>query len=198
MDAFVDICVNQRRMKRTFFLLLCLGFAHCSNAAILFYKQTLVVTVTGGARAMARNFTGFTLIDSANGDVVFVSADVKSKRFKVEQPDHKISTVQFSSSGYRTLLQIQSGAGEGLNAKGVNNWLNVGGSQPVSSPTVFTVGGCDAYVPSGLNGAYSFEYRGAMVYDKADTIAATNNGLTLAGATDVARQLLIKRGFSEN
>jgi hypothetical protein len=185
-------------MKRTFSLLLCLGFAQCTNAAVLFYKQSLAVTVTGGARAMVRNFTGFTLIDSSNGDVVFVSADVKSKRFKVEEPDHKISTVQFSSSGYRTVLQIQSGAGEGLNARGVNNSLNVGGSQTISSPTTFAVGGCDAYVPSGLGSAYSFDYRGAIVYDKTDTIDATNNGLTLAGAADKARELLIKRGFSED
>ncbi|MGZ4961721.1 MAG: hypothetical protein ACXWBP_02860 [Limisphaerales bacterium] len=185
-------------MKRMFFLLLCLGFAHCANAAILFYKQVLSVTVTGGGRAMARNFSGFTLIDSATGDVIFVSADVRSKRFKVEQPDHKISTVQFSSSGYKTVLQIQSGAGEGLNARGVNTWLNVGGSQPISSPSTFIVGGCDAYVPPGLPGAYSFDYRGAIIYDKTDTIDSTNNGLTLAGASDKARQLLIARGFSED
>ena len=181
-----------------FFLLLCLGFAHCANAAILFYKQTLSVTVTGGGRAMVRNFTGFTLVDSSTGDLMFISADVKSKRFKVEQPEHKISTVQYSSSGYKTVLQIQSGAGEGLNARGVNNWLNVGGSQPLSSPLTFIVGGADAYVPSGLAGAYSFDYRGAIIYDKADTIDATNNGLTLAGAADKARQLLIGRGFSED
>jgi len=181
-----------------FSLLLCLGFAHCANAAILFYKQTLVVTVTGAGRAMTRNYTGFTLIDGSTGDVVFVSADVKSKRFKVEQPTHRLSVVQFSTTGARTVLQIQSGAGEGLNAKGVNNWLNIGALQPVASPSIFVVGGCDAYVPSGLPDSYSFEYRGAIIYDKTDTVDATHNGLTLAGGTDKVRQLLTARGFTED
>jgi hypothetical protein len=181
-----------------FFLLLCIGFAHCANAAILFYKQSLAVTIMGAGRVMTRNSTGFTLIDSLTGDVVFVSADVKSKRFKVEQPTHKLTSVQFSTAAARTVLQIQSGAGEGLNAKGVNNWLNVGGSQPVTSPTIFVVGGCDAYVPSGLPDAYCFEYRGAIIYDKTDTVDATHNGLTLAGGTDKVRQLLVARGFSED
>lgn len=184
-------------MKRMVSLLLCLGFAHCSNAAILFYKQNLSVTVTGGGRTTGRTFTGFTLIDSSTGDLVFVSADVRSKRFKVEQPTHKISAVQFSSSASRTILEIQSGAGEGLNAKGVNSWLNVGGPSPVLSPTTFAVGGCDAYAPSGSD-MYCFEYRGAIVYDKADTVDATNNGLTLDGSTDKVRQLLNARGFTED
>lgn len=181
-----------------FFLLLCLGFAHCANAAILFYRQALSVTITGAGRVMNHAFSGFTLLDSATGDVVFISADVRSKRFKVEQPTHKISTVQFSSTGSRTVLQIQSGAGEGLNAKGANTSLNVGGSQTVSSPSTFVVAGCDAYVPSGLPDAYCFEYRGSMVYDKADTIDAATNGLTLDGCTDKVRQLLADRGYTED
>jgi hypothetical protein len=179
-------------------LLLCLGFVHSASAAILFYKQNLTVSITGNARVMTRTFGGFTLIDSATGDLVFVSTDVKSKRFKVEQPDHKLTAVQPSASGYRTILQILSGAGEGLNARGVNNWLNVGATQPVSSPSTFAVGGCDAYVPSGLTTPYAFEYRGAVVYDKADTVDATKNGLTLAGGTDKVRQILINKGYTED
>jgi hypothetical protein len=179
-----------------FSLLLCLGFAHCSNAAILFYKQNLSVLITGGGRTVGRTFTGFTLIDSSTGDLVFISADVKSKRFKVEQPTHRLSTVQVSSINSRTILQIQSGAGEGINAKGGNNWLTVGGPDPVSSPTTFVVGGCDAYAASASDPCYCFEYRGAIVYDKADTVDATNNGLTLDGCIDKVRQLLNARGFS--
>jgi hypothetical protein len=182
-----------------FCLLLCLGFVHSASAAILFYKQNLSVTITGNGRVMTRTFGGFTLIDSTTGDVVFVSTDVSSKRFKVEQPDHKLTAVQSTASGnYRTVLLILSGAGEGLNARGANNWLNVGASLPVSSPSTFTVGGCDAYVPSGLNTAYSFEYHGAMVYDKANTVDATKNGLTLAGSTDKVRQILAGRGLTED
>lgn len=186
-------------MKRVFCLLLCFGFVHSASAAILFYKQSLSVTVTGGGRVTTRGFGGFTLIDSDTGDVVFVSTDIKSKRFKVEQPDHKLTSVQPTATGnYRTILQILSGAGEGLNAKGGNNSLNVGASLPISSPSTFAVGGCDAYVPSGLNVAYCFEYHGAIVYDKADTVDATKNGLTLAGGTDKVRQILNGKGFTED
>ena len=182
-----------------FCLLLCLGFVHSASAAILFYKQSLSVAVTGNGRVMTRSFGGFTLIDSATGDVAFVSTDVKSKRFKVEQPDHKLTSVQATATGnYRTVLQILSGAGEGLNAKGGDNWLNVGTAQPISSPSTFVVGGCDAYVPSGLNTAYCFEYHGAIVYDKTDTIDATKNGLTLAGSADKVRQILTGKGYTED
>jgi hypothetical protein len=185
-------------MKRMFALLLCLGFVHSASAAILFYKQSMTVTITGNGRVMKHAFGGFTLIDSATGDVMFISADVASKRFKVEQPDHKLTSVQASATGYRTILQILSGAGEGINARGNNVWLTVGASQPVSSPSSLLVGGCDAYVPSGLSSAYAFEYTGTMVYDKANTVAATINGLTLAGAADKVRLILGNQGYSED
>ena len=185
-------------MKRLFAFLLCLGFVHSASAAILFYRQSLGVSIIGNGRIMTRSFGGFTLIDSATGDVVFVSTDVKSKRFKVEQPVHKITTVQSSSAGYRTILQILSGAGEGLNAKGVNTSLNVGAAQPISGPSAFAVSGCDAYVPSGLNTAFCFEYHGTIVYDKTDTVDATKNGLTLAGSTDKVRQILAAKGYTED
>ncbi len=174
-----------------------MGFAHMANAAVLFYRQTLNVVITGGGRVMTRNFAGFTLIDSSNGDVVFVSADVKSKRFKVEQPDHSISTVQVPNNNTRTVLQIKSGAGEGLNAKGVNNFLNVGTAQPVQAPNTFVATGCDAYVPPGLTTAYLFEYHGALIFDKADTVSANQSNATLASASDQVRSILVSKGYTE-
>src|SRR4051812_32868334 len=112
-------------MKRIVSILLCLGFAHGANAAVLFYRQSLAVVITGGGRITTRAFGGFTLIDSATGDVVFVSSDVKSKRFKVEQPDHSLTTIQTSANNTRTVLKINSGAGVGLTGKGGNSSLNV-------------------------------------------------------------------------
>lgn len=185
-------------MKRMVGLLLCLGFVHSASAAILFYKQSLAVSITGNGRVMTQTYGGFTLIDAATGDLVFISADVKSKRFKVEQPDHKLTSVQYSKTAYRTVLQILSGAGEGLYAKGTETWLNVGGTSPVFGASTFAVAGSDAYTPAGLDIAYCFDYHGAIVYDKTDTINATKNGLTLAGSTDQVRQILINKGYTED
>lgn len=185
-------------MKRIFSLLLCLGFVHSASATILFYKQSLAVTITGNGRIMSRAFGGFTLIDSATGDLVFVSSDAKSKTFKVEQPDHKLTSVQSTGGSTHSILQILSGAGEGLNAKGADVRLNDGTSQPILSPLTYLVGGCDAYTPSGLTNAYCFEYHGAIMYDKADTVDATTNGLTLAGSADKVREVLTSKGFTED
>jgi hypothetical protein len=185
-------------MKRIISILLCLGLAQCANAAILFYKQNLTVTVTGGGRSINRNYTGFILIDSTSGDVVFVPADVKSKTFKVDQPDHSIASIQSSPTATKTVLQIKSGSGEGLNAKGLNSWLADGLSQPMLAPNTFTVGGADAYVPAGLSSSYLFEYHGAFVFDKGDTATANQAGRSLSTCTDDVRAILANRGFTEN
>jgi hypothetical protein len=180
-----------------FSMLLCLGLAHSVNATVLFYKQNLSVAITGGGRVMNRIFSGFTLIDTANGDLAFVSADVKSKRFKVEQPEHSLTTIQPSSNNTRTILSINSGNGEGLNAKGANTSLNVGTFQTVVAPATFVVSGCDAYTPSGLPSAYLFEYRGAIVYDRVDTVSATQANATLSTCIDQVRQILGSKGYVE-
>lgn len=179
-------------------LLLGLGLCHTANATVLFYRNALTVSVTGNARTMNRAFNGFTLIDNSNGDVAFISADVKSKRFKVEQPDHELSTVQSTKTGTRTILSIRSGAGIGLNARGPNVQLNDGSSQKALAPQAFVVAGCDASTPADTNTAYLFDYHGALVYDKTDTVAATQANATLATCIDTARQILISKGYTEN
>jgi hypothetical protein len=184
-------------MKRICSLLLCLGLAQCANATILFYKQNLAVGITGTGRVMNRTFSGFTLIDSASSDLAFISADVRSKRFKVEQPDHTLVNVQAPGNGTRTLLRITSGDGAGLIGRGVSTWLNVGASQPVLSPATFAVGGCDGYVPSGLTNAFIFEYRGAIVYDKTDTVAAMRANADMAAAIEQARAIMNSKGYTE-
>ena len=62
---------------------------------------------------MTRSFGGFTLIDSATGDVVFVSTDVSSKRFKVEQPDHKLTAVESTTTGVITAAKAVGAQGMG-------------------------------------------------------------------------------------
>jgi hypothetical protein len=181
-----------------FSLLLCLGLAHSASATVLFYKQNLAVRITGNARVMMRTFSGFTLIDTSNGDLAFISADVKSKRFKVEQPDHSLTTIQTSANSTRTVLSIKSGNGEGLNAQGVNTWLNVGATQPVAGAATFVVAGCDAYTPPGIPAAYLFEYRGALVYDRADTVSATQANASLSTCIDQVRQILGAKGYVED
>jgi hypothetical protein len=169
----------------------------CTSAAVLFYKNNFAVAITGNGRAVNRTFIGYTLLDSDTGDLAFLTADVKSKRFKVEQPDHSMATVQVTPKLTRTVLQIKSGNGEGLNARGGNVSLDVGGGESMLAPNTFIVSGCDAYVPSGLTNAYLFEYHGGIVYDKTDTVNATKSSADLPSCTDQARQILTNKGYTE-